>query len=237
MTNYVLIGDVHSQSDKLISAVNWVKNNINDYYIIFLGDLFDSRNNFSDSSTVYKLVRSLEKDNKAVTIQSNHQHKLLRYYRGNNVVLSNGIDRTIADFENDNEIKSSEVYSWLENLPYGVAFRDDSGVEYRAAHAFFSNEIFVPTDYEGIYKVHQVNKKIRDYSINGLYIKRNEVTERVQWWNWDKDQNIDWIRVAGHYHIIHENIETKALILDGGCGNEGGSLVAYDVNSKTLTRF
>ena len=74
MTNYVLIGDVHSQSQNMNRAVSWIDKNVENPHIIQLGDLFDSRNSFSDSVGVYKTIQQL--GDKITVIQSNHQWKL-----------------------------------------------------------------------------------------------------------------------------------------------------------------
>lgn len=237
--NYVLVGDIHSQSNKLESALNWIQSSIENYHIIFLGDVFDSRNDFSDSVGVYNIVRDLENKGVATTIQSNHQYKLLRYYKGNKISISNGIDKTIEDFNKDSSINTSEVYSWLESLPYGVVFYDKFNTQYRAAHAYFPSDFKIPWphNFDEIYKIYEVNRKTRDQAIYGPHRKLNETgtTERIEWWKENRDRR--WIRVAGHYHTICEDFNTNSLVLDGGCGVDGGMLVAYDVNSKTLKTF
>jgi hypothetical protein len=43
MTNFVLMGDVHSVQSKFNLALNYIKENIEDYHLIMLGDVFDSR--------------------------------------------------------------------------------------------------------------------------------------------------------------------------------------------------
>jgi len=97
--NYVLIGDIHSQADKLEKALSFIHQNIQNSRVIFLGDIFDSKNDYSDSHLVYKLVREAEKSLNAITIQSNHQDKLVRYLRGDSVELNNGLDKTVEDLQ------------------------------------------------------------------------------------------------------------------------------------------
>lgn len=235
--NYVLIGDVHSQSNKLTSAINWVQSSIENYHIIFLGDLFDSRCDFSDSVGVYNMIQTLEQNHLATTIQSNHQHKLLRHYKGNRIVQNHGIDRTIAEFDADESIHKEVLYSWLNNLPYGVVFRDKFGTQYRAAHAFFSTKVEVPSKIYGLHKVYATNKKMEAEFIYGPNKTKDGILERIEWWKTDQNITRKWIRVAGHYHLVYINDDAKCLILDGSCGIEGGSLCAYDVNTKTLMNF
>lgn len=231
MKNFVLIGDVHSQYHKLESALNWIQDNVSNFHIIFLGDLFDSRNEISNSCEVYQAVRKLESENLASTLQSNHQYKLLRYLRGNRVVVNHGLDITLQDFSLE---KSHEIRDWLETLPYGVVFRNSEGLEYRAAHAYFSASIEVPETYDEIHCVSNLSRKYRDLAIYGPSIPGPEFS-RICWW--EKESNRDWIRVAGHYHVLCENYENRCLVLDAGCGTVDGKLAIYNVNQKQMLQF
>lgn len=242
MTNYVFIGDIHSQSNHLKNAVNWVQQNVEDYFIIFLGDIFDSRTEFSDSYEVYQIIRELESNQRAIVIQSNHQDKLIRYLKGNPVNLNYGIDRTIEDFgyNTDNHlIDKEELLQWLQSMPYCVAIKDSDGLEYRAAHACFPMKVYVPNQYEGVYCVNEVSRKSKDKVLYGPH--RGSENSRIQWWNDLNDEKYDyyrnWVRVAGHYHTVCENIENGSLVIDAGCGKDDGKLAIYLVNEKTIKTF
>jgi DNA integrity scanning protein DisA with diadenylate cyclase activity len=73
---YAIIGDVHSDAKKLKRALDYAKEH--ELKVILLGDLFDSRCDYSDSVKVYELV----KNSGAIVLQSNHQEKLIRYLKG-----------------------------------------------------------------------------------------------------------------------------------------------------------
>lgn len=227
MKNYVLVGDIHSQYLQLNDALNFIIKNIDNPYIIFLGDLFDSRVDYSDSVSVYSLVRTLQDKGLCTILQSNHQDKHIRYLKGHDVYLNNGLDLTIEDFKKSN-IDNDEILSWLQSFPYGITFKDKDNVEYRCSHAYFSSTLLVPESYVGEYKIDLVSKKTKSKCLYGpLYD-----TERVEWWT--KPSSNSWIRVAGHYHRVHIDLETtKSLVLDAECGSPGGKLCIYDVNLKT----
>jgi hypothetical protein len=232
MKNYILVSDVHSQYDNLRRAVDFVQENIENYFFIFLGDLFDSRNSISQSVEVYKLVRELESQNLAIVLQSNHQWKLYRYLKGNNVFISEDLQKSIQDFENS-DVSSEEFFDWLSNLAFGVAFRDSSQREYRAAHAYFSSNLYVASNYSDIYRIDVVSSKNRDKLLYGIL---NRDRERIEWWN--ESSSNDWIRVAGHYHNVHIDIEnTKSIVLDSGSGKDDGVLSIYDVNNQSIHSF
>lgn len=228
MKNYVLVGDIHSQSDKLLRAIDFIQRTIENYHIIFLGDLFDSRTEFSDSVKVFHTVFNLKS---ATVLQSNHQNKLIRYLRGNDITASHGLNRTIEEFENST-ISKYDLLKWLESFPYGVVFKDKFSLEYRCSHAYFSSKLYVPKEYDNEYEINIVNRGTESKCIYGIH----KNSDRVHWWK-EKSEN-SWIRVAGHYHTLHMDLEnTKSLVLDGECGNDGGFLCVYDVNKQSIRLF
>lgn len=223
MTNFALISDIHSQAQKLSDALNHCKNN--NLTPLFLGDLFDSKCEDSDSMGVYNLVQNAQQNMNAIVIQSNHQNKLIRYLRGNDVVQNFGLDKTIVELQDLNQQK---LLSWLESFPYAVVFRDSYDIEYRVAHAYFSSQIEVE-NYEDYYLIFDVNKKQMNQMLYGIFSKK----DRISWW--DNHSNNNWVRVCGHYHHVH--IDDHSIVLDGCCGEDGGKLLVYDVNQKQLHQF
>lgn len=232
MTNYVIIGDIHSQLNHFQRAIQWIDKNVDNYHLIQLGDTFDSRGDYSDSVGVYKTIQQFK--DKITVIQSNHQWKLYRYLVGNKVVLDDSIKRTIKEFE-ESDVSIDGLKVWLENLPFAVAFKDKNNLEYRAAHAFFNNKLYVNHDYEGIYLIKEVTRKTRDNCLYGLLRRTEDQNERIAWWN-EANQN-DFVRVAGHYHTIYYSQSNRNLVLDGGCGEESGTLPIFVVNTQTLLTF
>lgn len=230
MTKFALIGDIHSQATNCYDAVNYCV--ANGYTPVFLGDLFDSRTWDSDSVGVYKIAREAEKELGAVIIASNHQDKLRGYLWGNPVDLSSAPEliRTLEDFEASG-INNQELNFWLSNLPYGVCFKE-GGREYRCSHAYFSALVPIP-EYTSSHCVYfkDITKKTRSWM---LYGKRAFDGSRVYWW--EKPNLNPWIRVAGHYHIIHIDLPNGNLVLDGDCGG-GGQLPLYLVDKGELLLF
>ena len=229
--NYVLIGDIHSQADKLYDALSFIKNNIKDSRIVFLGDIFDTKNNYSDSFSVYTLVRQAEQELNAITIQSNHQDKLIRYIRGNKVELNNGLDKTIEEF-NQNNVQLMELYDWLIRQSFGIVFRDEFGIEFRCAHAYFSSEVQIQ-EYNEQYFVKAITRHHKHEFLYGL---QDSKKNRVNWWELNNSEN-SFVRVSGHYKTLYTNLENKSLVLDSCCGDIKGKLSIYDVNSRAIHQF
>lgn len=222
-TNFALISDVHSQAQKLENALNFCADQ--NLTPLFLGDLFDSKCEISDSMGVYSLVRNAQENLNALIIQSNHQNKLIRYLRGNNVIQSFGLDRTIQELSS---LDSQELLTWLESFPYGIVFRDHSNVEYRVSHAYFSSQIVIP-EYQDFYCLHEVSKKHQNQMLYGIFSGR----DRLAWW--ENQSHNNWIRVCGHYHHVH--VDTSSIVLDGSCGEDSGNLLVYDVNTASTHSF
>lgn len=222
-TNFSLISDIHSQAQQLSDALDYCqKNNLTP---LFLGDLFDSKCEDSDSMGVYNLVRNAQENMNAIIIQSNHQNKLIRYLRGNDVVQNFGLDKTIAELQS---LDQSKLLSWLESFPYAIVFKDKNNLEYRVSHAYFSSQIDVP-EYVNFYLFYELPKKHQQQMLYGIFSGK----DRINWWE-NKSHN-NWIRVCGHYHHVH--IDDHSIVLDGCCGEDGGKLLMYDVNQKQLHQF
>ena len=229
MTNFALISDVHSQAHLLKLALEYCSNH--NLTPLFLGDLFDSRVENTNSVSVYNQVKEQIENNSAICLQSNHQNKLLRHLKGNNVFVGEDLQKTLNDFENSN-ISLEELYEFLNTMPYGVVFEDKNQIEYRVAHAYFSSRIEVPEydDYCLIYE-DRLNRSTKSTMLYGPI--QREKKQRIEWWKNNRTQ--DYVLVSGHYHTVFMN--ENCIVLDPECGSPDGALGLYDVNNKVLKRF
>lgn len=237
MTNYVFIGDVHSQYSKFSKAIEWIDKNLSDYHIIQGGDLFDSRSDESDSVGVFRLVKQL--GDKITVLNSNHLWKLYKVLTDPEILIPDWIKQTLDDFSFDDGTKI-EMITWLSGLPYGVAVKDHNNNEYRVCHAYWPSKLYVPHYYQGVHKISVVSTTARNKMIYG--ISRRSVdgnNERVSWWNRKTDDL--FIRVSFHYHTLsidpggHHGC--KHLILDACCGNMNGLLAVYVANAGACVTF
>ena len=229
MTNFALISDVHSQAHLLKLALEYCGDH--NLTPLFLGDLFDSRVENTISVSVYHQVKEQIENNSAICLQSNHQNKLLRHLKGNNVFIGEDLQRTLDDFENSN-ISLNEVYEFLNAMPYGVVFKDKNQVEHRVAHAYFSSRIEVPEygNYCLIYE-DRLNRSTKSTMLYGPI--QREAKQRIEWWK--NNRTRDYVLVSGHYHTVF--INENSIVLDPECGSPEGALGLYDVNNKVLKRF
>src|SRR5207244_3647658 len=65
---------------------------------IFVGDLGDRG---PDTSAIYRLVMPMVRDGHALCVMGNHDNKLLRKLRGNEVQLSHGLAATVEQMERE----------------------------------------------------------------------------------------------------------------------------------------
>lgn len=223
---FCLIGDVHSQAFRLEKAVDFALSK--NLQIVLLGDIFDSKIEYSDSTGVLNIVDKLVNSGH-ICLNSNHQDKLLRHLKFNRVTINNGLDRTIADFERDN-VDKQKLFNLLVSFPYGVILKNSHGQEFQAAHAYFPNSVNVEGK-SAIYRS-DLNRKFRDVFIYG---KTDRDQNRIKWWESENPEQ-KFVRVAGHYHVV---IETRtSLVLDSGCGSsEEAPLSLYIADTGVIKEF
>lgn len=239
MTRYAFVGDIHSQVEPLLGVLGYCsKRSITP---IFLGDVFNSKTEESDSAGVYHILREAESLLGAVVLRSNHQEVLEKYWltpKGVRAQPKKAIYRTICEFENST-VREEEVLSWLQSLPYAVSLVCENGKEYRACHAELPGSVPFPRNPKGVYKVYSASDEEKKLMMWG---KPYSLPNFQRFW-WFKRRSEPWVRVSGHYHKVV--VTEDSLVLDGGCGENCRSwgdlreptLVLFDVERKTLVHF
>ena len=236
--SYAFIGDIHSQHELLGVALDHCYSN--ELTPIFLGDVFDTNQKFGNAYETYTMLRQAQEDLGAIILRSNHQNKLERHLAGRSVRMSPNFVRTLTDFA-EAGMDIANVGEWLHSFPYGLVLTDSRGQEYRAAHAFFPSSLRV--DHKGeMTRVFEVPRKFRDQLLYGPVVKNGRGERcRLEWWK--EPRNRGWRRVAGHYHVVHE--DSHSLVLDGAAGGterhpsdpRNEFLAMYEVEEQRLLRF
>lgn len=70
-----------------------------------------------------------------------------------------------------------------------------------------------------------------------LYGSRTQSGGRNFWWLKPTLNSRSWVRVAGHYHQVHLGLDNLSLVLDGSCGDPGGTLVCWDTRLEWKVEF
>jgi hypothetical protein len=229
MTSYFLIGDIHSQGSLLAKALAYAKSR--NLTPIFLGDLFDSRCENSETIYVYHQVRLAEKEMGAIVLNSNHQERLLNFLHGDTepVYYTEETWRTLAEFQ-ESGLDLDEVIGWLSSLPLGYVFQDSRGVTYGCAHAYYPEHL-LPSHCTEKFKLWSVDSESLAQDIVWGPHKKDG---RRRWW-WKEKSSRDWVRCAGHYHTVW--VDEHSIVLDANCGYEAGLLPCYEVEAKVLVHF
>ena len=239
----LFVGDIHSQYHKLKLLLNHFGTDT--YHFVFLGDINDSRISpdkleGTDISflKVYKAVRQLVEDGKATLIHSNHQKNLINAIRRRRKKASWGLGNTLMEMEqaglmtveygDEDNIKSisstqeaSDIANWLDSRPYYFKRGNLIGVhaQYKPEHC---------------HSPYDVTGRGREALIYGTTIPKtdNVLDNRVHWW---EDYTGPEFVIAGHYHQTY--IGTDCAVIDAGCGEDGGRLMALDVEKGETIEF
>ena len=232
----IIIGDIHSQHQRLEAAIVWCCQEFANPYFCLLGDVWDARLDnheknyppYSDPAATFWLVKNALLS--GVLLQSNHQDKLKRYLAHdlagttpNPVTVNSGLQYTIAQFINHLTVEEKqEIHDWLAALPYHVVIdsydlQHDSMTSFLCSHAYFNTAA----------NLQNPSKRHKQEALYGLLDDDNK---RVDWWSDDNPISFyglaeNAVRVAGHYHEVFRGKNQR--VIDGGCGSTGGVLTIH----------
>lgn len=139
----IIIPDIHGCYEEFIELIDKLKQNGFDpttdleRKFVFLGDWID-RGDYSDK--VIEYICDLIDNDLAVSVIGNHEDKLLRYLKGNNIKLKNGIEMTVEQIErrSDADKLKATALRTLQKLPLFIALDDGKLV---AVHAAFQDRM------------------------------------------------------------------------------------------------
>jgi len=119
---YDIIGDIHGcayELHLLLEKLGYEQAKLGMVYnppkgrkAVFLGDLIDRGR---ASGVVFCTVRNMVRADFALLARGNHDDKLMRWAKGNNVVLNHGLDKTVEEIKLFTS--KQEVYNFLRNMP------------------------------------------------------------------------------------------------------------------------
>ncbi len=125
----ILFGDIHSCHVELKELIQQLKEKgfdpFTDHTIkfCFVGDLCDRGDKAVDT---LDYICNLINSGVAFSVLGNHDNKLLRYFKGNKIKLSNGLEQTVFELNGptSSEKLRNKIYKTLETLPYHLIFDD-----------------------------------------------------------------------------------------------------------------
>ncbi len=201
--NYLIIGDVHGCFDEMKELIEKPLGKEIDEKtaIIFIGDLFDKGEKIKE---VWEFFKS---KNNVFSIKGNHEEKLIRYLRGNNINISGGLDKTIdqLNLDNINTSYAKELLNELESFPMIIKINNN----YLVHAGIHPKKNILRQKKEHLLYIRHFNEKNQDFF---------DDTQPYWFEEYEGENNIFF------GHDFHKSIEIKKNVfsLDGYCvyGNE-----------------
>ncbi len=187
----ILIGDAHGCFDSLMELLQKAKWDPQSDVVILLGDLVDRGDKIKECLQFARTTPNV------YALMGNHDHKLLRYLKGNKV----NIGSMQATIDQCGDYLDASLKAWLEQLPFIIKFDDNK----YGLHA-------------GINPLYPIDRQL-EHSV--LYARNfNPITKSISdvtsklWW---EHENIGGEQIF-FGHIVSKNFKAgKHFALDGGC--------------------
>lgn len=206
----IVVGDIHGCFDTFLELLNKCEYDDGDI-VVSTGDLVDRGPKSKETLLWFRHTPF------TYTVMGNHDNKLMRYWKGNPVKMTNGLDLTIDQCQNLNPVEWS---SWLQSLPHIIKLPN----------------IYDLTDDKQLYVVHAgvdgrrsvYRQRIETCLYTRFFDGKDFFDEEggIPWW---KTLDNDYFVASGH--IITDDCRPcrSAYCLDGGA-YQGGCLRALVID-------
>jgi protein phosphatase len=215
---YDIVGDLHScfiDFKRLLEKLNYREENRfihpDGRKVVLVGDIFD-RGWYP--ALTFHMVKNMKESGSLVLTKGNHDDKLERWAKGNNVQLLHGLDATIKEFEKAN-ITKEQVLDLFNSIPYFLNLDDNRLI---VVHAAWKDK-YIDRD--------PMNKKLRSYCIFGPTTGREigGFPERIDWASERSISKDSPLVIHGHQPVHEIRKINKVWNIDTGC-TFGGMLTA-----------
>lgn len=223
------IGDVHGCIDELHALFhklgyqyeNQVFTHPDGCIPVFLGDLTDRG---PDSLSVIRLVyQMVVKERIARYVPGNHCNKLYRFFLGNNVQQTHGLETTVAEFEAlDKKEKQRIRHQFMKLYEQAPLYLEIPEVNAIVCHAGIKEEFIGRTD-----------KRVKTFVLYGDITGEFDEKGRPIRRDWAKHYKGErWI-VYGHTPVKEPRTVNHTINIDTGCVF-GNKLTAYRLPEQKL---
>jgi protein phosphatase len=220
-----IIGDVHGCCDELeqlLQQLGYERNDSGPWFhpgcrkAIFVGDLVDRGPRIVDT---LKTVMSMSQAGSALGVPGNHDIKLKRKLEGRDVTVSHGLDRTLAELDQQTPEFRADVQKFLDGLVSHYVFDDGRLV---VAHAGMKAEM------QG-----RGSAKVRDFALFGETTGETDEFGLPVRYNWAAEYRGRASVVYGHTPVPEPEWLNRTINIDTGCVF-GGKLTALRWPEKEL---
>lgn len=213
-----VFGDLHGVLDETMQAIAA----LNLDHKIFLGDINDRGPKVFE---LYEYVR--DPKNNTQTITGNHDEKLARYFRGNRIQISDGMQTTVEQFKAKNytQEQTDALRQYLEQLPHIIKLPG----RYVCVHAGFNPTRALDEQFVG--------DCIRIRTFNPENPNKLNEADDPKWFEHDLHPDLAARKILfGHAQYDKVKVKDNVYSLDGGAvyGKELRVLV-YNTEDKSET--
>jgi len=224
-----IIGDIHGCYEELcellirlgyelnLSKVDFPKvSHPQKRKVIFLGDLVDRG---PKTPAVLRLVMQMVKHGMAMCVAGNHDVKLMKKLKGQDVRITHGLKESLEQLENEPDEFKLDVVRFIDGLISHFLLDEGKLV---VAHAGMKKEL------QG-----QSSIGARQFALYGETTGETDECGLPVRYNWAKDYRGEAIVVYGHTPVNEPEWLNKTICVDTGCVF-GGSLTALRYPEREL---
>jgi protein phosphatase len=217
-----IIGDVHgcrSELETLLTRLGYdaeTRSHPQGRKVVFLGDLVDRG---PDVPGVLRIAMRMTAEGSALCVPGNHEMKLLRKLRGNDVRITHGLAESIAQLDRESEEFRSRVVEFIDNL---VSHYVLDGGNLVVAHAGMKASM------QG-----RGSGKVREFALYGETTGETDEFGLPVRYNWASEYRGRAMVVYGHTPVPEPEWLNGTINVDTGCVF-GGRLTALRYPEKEL---
>jgi len=233
MMKFDIVGDLHAcihELYQLLEKLEYKWNNKTCLYeppegrtLVSVGDIVDRGRS---SAVTYGFVKNMIEAGHMLSVCGNHDDKLMRYAKGNNVTLSHGLDKTVKEFE-QRGIPKESIHRFIKTLPYYLLLDDG---KLAVVHAAWKDDLLKRSNF---------HKKCRSWCLYGPTTgETNEhgLPVRIDWASKRVLQEDSLTVVYGHQPYNEPRVINNTYGIDTGCAF-GGHLTALKYPEMEFVQF
>lgn len=118
MSKYLVLGDIHNEYKFFMDASIYAEEH--GLHIVSVGDVVDHGKH---ATSTIALASTLSKTGKATFIEGNHDNKIARYLKGNNVTIGHGMISTVEALNSDSIVRE-DFMSFYSNMKTHMVIGD-----------------------------------------------------------------------------------------------------------------